>query len=142
MTRKARTVLELALAPHVRSERAEEQLCDSLIGRLGGAIIRFSQPRNTMQTLGIPDRRYRLRGRCWWWELKKADGKLSSEQRDFLVAELAYGERVGVGTLEDLLEFLDAMKLNLEAAFGRDLIEKYRHKPRPAARGKVRRRAR
>ena len=60
-----RSVLEIATTPHVRTEKDEERLCDQLVARLGPVgqvVVRFSQPRNTMQTLGIADRRYRVHG--------------------------------------------------------------------------------
>jgi hypothetical protein len=109
-----RTVLEVARTPHVRSEKDEEHACDAFISRIGmlghQAVVRFSQPRHTMQTLGIPDRRYRAVGVAFWWEVKAQGGYLSVEQIAFLREELYYGQLVGVGTLDDLVGFTNLLR--------------------------------
>jgi hypothetical protein len=44
--------------------------------------VRFSQPRATKQTLGIPDRLYLCprRGLAFWGELKRVGGKATPQQ--------------------------------------------------------------
>ena len=100
-----------------RSEKAEERLCDQLIAKLGGQIVHFSHPGRTMQTPGIPDRRYRLYGVAFWWEVKKASGRLSKAQVDFLMAELEAGEFVGCGDLNVLVAYAECLR----ASRSRDL---------------------
>lgn len=96
----------------VRSEKAEERLCDDLVARIAGreAVVRFSQARATNQTPGIPDRRYRLFGVALWFEIKAENGKLSAAQRDYLRAELACGSAAACGTLEDLSALLPVLR--------------------------------
>lgn len=141
------SLLAIAQRPHIRSEKAEEQLCDNFVAAGGGRqrVVRFSQPRNTMQTLGIPDRRYRIAGLCFWWECKAENGRLSDEQVFFLEAELEYGNPVGVGTLEDLMRYHNALlgipygtaRAVLACQLGRSLIETYRPRAKRAKRGKL-----
>lgn len=67
-----------------RSEKDEERLGDSLMQQLGYTVIRFSQPRNTMQTEGIPDRRYyHPRFPAVWWEAKRVGGTQRKAQAAF-----------------------------------------------------------
>jgi hypothetical protein len=159
MTRP-KTVLELALAPHRRREKDESALCDQFVRRQGGDVVRTSQSQKPVgMTLGIPDSRYRVAGVAFSWEAKVAPRKLTPEQKDYLEAELRYGEACGCGDLEDLEAFVGALRRLPEGTrepgrwLSRDrrelaltlapaLIEKWRHNPRPAARGKLRRRAR
>lgn len=86
----------------IATERTEETECDKIIERAGGSIVKFSQPRDTMQTEGIADRRYRLRGTAFWFEVKAVDGELSAEQAQFLAQEHECGNVVACGTREDL----------------------------------------
>lgn len=86
----------------MRSEKEEHLDCDRLVIREGGARVNFSQARESEQTLGIPDARYRLGGIAFWWEVKRADGKLSKEQDEYLRAELACNCLGGAGTADDL----------------------------------------
>jgi hypothetical protein len=88
--------------PWMRSEKEEELRCDQLVAREAGASVHFSQARAPMQTPGIPDRRYRLGGIAFFWEVKRADGKLSAEQDDFIDAEVSCGCLCGAGTSDDL----------------------------------------
>ena len=141
------SLLEIATRPHARSEKAEESLCDDFVARGGGRqrVIRFSQPRNTMQTLGTPDRRYRIAGVAFFWECKAANGKLSEEQIYFLEQELAYGNPVGVGGLDDLVAYHAALlgipygtaRTALACQLGQSLIETYRPRAKRAKRGKL-----
>ncbi len=140
------TLLAIATAPHVRSEKDEQRLCDDFIARttiVVPSIVRFSQPRNTMQTLGIPDRRYRAWGVPFWWECKAENGYLSAEQIEFLRTELHFGALGGVGTLDDLIAFTDPMRVRVDdwkhqlVVRARTLIERYTRPARRAKRGKL-----
>lgn len=99
----ASTVLQLATGDFIRSEKEEERACDRLVFAMGGDVIRFSQSRATHQTEGIPDRRYRVKGMAFWFEVKADDGKLTRDQWRFLEAErVCGGSAGGCGTLADL----------------------------------------
>lgn len=104
------TPLELAtgLVQVIRTEKEEETACDRLAADLGADIIRFSQVRHTMQTPGIPDRRYRHRGQAMWFEVKPEDGKLTAEQLEFLTREHECGMIVAAGGRDELLRLLSA----------------------------------
>jgi hypothetical protein len=104
----------------VRSEKAEEQLCDDLVARIAGrdAVVRFSQARATMQTLGIPDRRYRVHGVAFWFEVKAEDGKLTTAQHAFLLAEIECGNVASCGTLDELIRLVEAARKGHAAAMG------------------------
>ncbi len=87
-----------------RSESAEEQLCDDLIAQIAGtqAVVKFSQAQAAQQTRGISDRRYRVYGVAFWFEVKAADGKLTMSQHEFLLQELQHGALACCGTLDEL----------------------------------------
>lgn len=120
-------LLRIATRRHVRSEKAEERLCDNLMAKLGFTVVRFSQARATNQTLGIPDRRYRNTtiGRAFWWEVKAANGKLSEQQFLFLRGEQGVGDSAGCGTLDDLLEW---QKRKFNFGFGEELVLRWSQK--------------
>lgn len=85
------------------SERDVEAACDRLVAALGGDVIRTSPPGRTRQHIGLPDRRYRLKGHAWYFEVKRGHGgKLTAAQLDFLRAELACGCLALCGTMEEL----------------------------------------
>lgn len=69
----------------ILSEKQEERFADRTAEMLGYRVIRFSQPRRTMQTRGICDRIYAHRQHrlLVWAELKSEKGKLSIHQQDF-----------------------------------------------------------
>jgi hypothetical protein len=101
---------ELAVFAHV-SEKAEEHLGDQLMAALGFTAIRFSQPRKTMQTRGIPDRRYYAprfkypelrRQLSVWWEAKREGGKQSEHQRRFQALVESCGEEYVCGPFSAL----------------------------------------
>ncbi len=139
-------VLAIAQRPHIRSEKHEETACDNFIAKRGGreAVVRFSQPRHTMQTLGIPDRRYRTAGVVFWWDVKKADGRLRAEQLEFMEREAEYGHLAACGTAEDLVEFVNGLirstpseRTKVGHALARALRDRYKMRPKKAKRGKV-----
>jgi len=88
----------------VRTEDAEEQLCDDYICGITGpsGVVRLSQRRASMVEVGLSDRRYRVYGAAFFFEVKAEDGQLTPEQHEFLISELSYGAIAGVGTLDDL----------------------------------------
>ena len=121
----------MTLLPTIhRSESAEEALCDDLIARIAGreGVVRLSQRRASNVTLGLPDRRYRVHGTAFFWEVKTAApaSKLSAAQRDFLRAELSAGCLAGCGTLEDLADYVAMLVESRDA--GRDIQYHWRHK--------------
>ena len=85
-----------------RLEKAEERLTDKAAEILGYSVVRFSQPRNTMQTHGIPDRLYCHPGRgiAVWAELKSERGRVSPHQQAFHAMLRACGHEVLVGTAD------------------------------------------
>ncbi len=91
-----------------RSESAEEQLCDDLVASIAGkeAVVKFSQAQAAQQTRGISDRRYRVKGYAFWFEVKAEDGKLTESQHQFLHRELDYGALACCGSLDDLRDLL------------------------------------
>jgi hypothetical protein len=72
--------------PDPPSEKQEELWSDKTARMLGFEVIRFSQPRRTMQTRGISDRLYvhPVHRVAVWAEVKSEKGKLSERQQWFL----------------------------------------------------------
>lgn len=103
----------------VRSEDAEEQLCDDLIASIAGpsGVVRLSQRRASNITRGVSDRRYRVYGEAFFFEVKAEDGKLTRTQHEFLLAELAAGALAACGTLEDLQLLLAALASTREQPY-------------------------
>lgn len=101
LTKKQR----VKLAP---SEKQVETMCDKLMKLHGYVIIRFSQPRHTMQTKGVPDRKYfgTKRGDSLWFECKKLGGTQSTAQRAFQLAAQYCGETYVLGGVEELAAYL------------------------------------
>src|SRR5262245_40877249 len=85
----------------VPREKHVEASCDSLMRQMGWDVVRFSQPRNTMQTAGIPDRKYYHLGRrrTIWFECKRPGGEQSRAQRDFQMMAEECGERTSSAEL-------------------------------------------
>lgn len=107
---------EAAINVDFRRRLAESDVqkqCDALVRQCGGEVISFAQPRATMQTEGIPDRRYVVFGRAFWWEVKAADGQLTASQHDFLVRDLHADGLAGCGTVEDLRDYLTQVRISL-----------------------------
>jgi hypothetical protein len=95
-----------------RSERDEERACDDLVRLLGGkeAVVQRSPPHKFMGTRGIPDRRYRLFGVAFDFEVKKPGGELSYYQIEYRRAERACGCLAACGTLQDLLRCVEWLR--------------------------------
>lgn len=92
----------LAFRKSAPSEKEESLACDRLVTIVGGEIVRFSQPRASMQSEGIPDRLYRIKDTAFFWEAKRANGRLTKEQDAFLSAERRCNRLAGAGTFDDL----------------------------------------
>lgn len=106
-------------------EKQVEAACDRLMAGLGYTPVRFSQPRNTMQTPGIPDRRYYkpigsapgdgktfplmgtvFEAHAFWFECKRPGGKQSPAQLAFQQMVEACGEHYVAGGLDELVRYL------------------------------------
>lgn len=88
------------------TEKQVEKNGDYFMAALGFETVRFSQPRHTMQTFGIPDRRYYHRERklALWWEAKRPGGRQSDHQRGFQQMVEAVGEVYVLGDTDNLAE--------------------------------------
>jgi hypothetical protein len=70
-------------------EKRVEQLCDELVLKTGGEIVKFSHPGKTKQTPGIADRIYAWRRLprndrlISWWELKTDENMQEPGQKEF-----------------------------------------------------------
>ena len=92
-----------APTPHaLESEKEVQRDVYRLYVALGCEVIWFSQPRETMQTRGIPDLKVycRRKGLTWWHETKSAGGKQTPEQVHFEEIARACGERYILGGWE------------------------------------------
>lgn len=89
------------------TEKQVEHMADKLMQTLGFEIIRFSQPRNTMQSFGIPDRKYyhTSKGITLWYEAKRPGGKQSFYQLNFQAMVESCGEIYVVGTDDALVDW-------------------------------------
>ena len=74
-------------------EKQVEAYIISAVQQLGGEVDKFSQPRNTMQTLGIPDLRAVFPGSrmAVWLEVKQGKNTLSMHQEAWLTRECLMG---------------------------------------------------
>ena len=95
------------------TEKQIERACIKLYEQLGCEVMKFSMPRKTMQTFGIPDLKvyYRPKKKTWWHEVKGPNGKLSTHQEFIRTLTTACGEAHYVGGL-------DAAKQALEEQIG------------------------
>ncbi len=94
----------------VHSEAEETRRCDDLASALGYEVARLEQRRASRLKLGLPDRyyRHRARGVTIWWESKRASGKLTREQHEFLVGELEAGRNLAAcGTATEFRAVLE-----------------------------------
>ena len=92
------------------TEKSIERMCINVYEQFGCEVLKFSQPRKTMQSFGIPDLKvYNVRhGRTWWHEVKRPKGKLSAHQ--LRVRELAVlcGEAHYTGGVNTAIEALNS----------------------------------
>lgn len=98
-----------AASEPIGTERDVERACDRLVAALGGDVIRTNPPGRTRQHIGLPDRRYRVRGVAFYAELKAPGGRLSPEQLAFLQAELACGALATCGGVAELTDLVQAI---------------------------------
>jgi hypothetical protein len=82
------------------SEKQEELYSDRTARMLGFTVVKFSQPRRTMQTRGIPDRLYLhpIHRVAVWAEVKSEKGKLSEAQKGLHNTLALAGQMVVTGT--------------------------------------------
>jgi hypothetical protein len=103
-------------------EKDVEHACDRLMMLMGWRIVRFSQARATMQTPGIPDRKYyapdEYRGAfiasvplTFWFECKREGGKQSDYQKRFQKMCEAAGEHYVLGGVDELTAWLSSKGL-------------------------------
>jgi len=116
------------------TEKQEQQWADRfIVGSLGGTRSNFSQARPSMQTPGIPDRRYWAVGLAFWWEMKAEDGRLSPAQDEYLTRELDHGALGGCGTYQDLIQYVEDARAvrspEVRVALGRQLVAKWKQTP-------------
>lgn len=97
-------------------ERDVEHLCDQLVESHAGRVVRYSQARATRQSLGIADREYFVFGAKIRFEVKREDGKLSTQQLELLTLEHDAGGIVCVGGLEELRHLLVSLRHSQDEA--------------------------
>lgn len=102
-------VAALPVTPVVR-EREIERLCDQLVTRMGGRVVRHSVPGQALVTAGIPDREYFVGSERIRMELKADDEKLTEEQAALLYADHHARGLVCCGGLEELRLLLVVLK--------------------------------
>jgi len=102
-------------------EKKVEAACDRLMASLGYTAIRFSQARATMQTPGIPDRKYYREKHTFWFEAKAAT-KQSYHQKCFEHLARQAGEDYVLGGVPELVEYLDKLGICRELPSGAILI--------------------
>lgn len=88
------------------TEKDVERACDLLMRALGFNAVRFSQARASMQTRGIPDRKYYRDRFTFWFECKRQGGKQSPDQLAFQRMAEEAGELYLLGGLAELEFFL------------------------------------
>lgn len=99
-----------ALDIHASEKQIEAGIIQ--LGRaLGLTVVKFSQPRHTMQTGGIPDLRvYWPNGkltRAAWVEVKKPNGIQTIAQQAFQHVVERAGERYVIGGMCEFIELLE-----------------------------------
>ena len=86
-----------------------ETLCDQLIEKLGGVVVKFGRKgKRTTNTDGVPDRLYLVKGKLWWFEIKSKNDYLSAQQFAFLTNIQTHGGIAGCGNRDDLCTLLNA----------------------------------
>ncbi len=101
-------------------EKAEQLEVERLYRTAACEVVRFSQPRATMQTPGIPDLKvYCVRKRCsWWHEVKRPKGgKQSKDQELFQQMAEKCGETYILGGWEEAYAHLLSIGV-LQAVIG------------------------
>lgn len=95
-------------ADDARDEKRIVAAADKQLRALGFVAVNFSQPRESKQTPGIPDREYFHPGRGIFlkWEAKTATGRQSPAQCQYQEWCRACGVPYVLGTDQDLFEWL------------------------------------
>jgi hypothetical protein len=91
-------------------EKTEEHWGDQFMELHGYTVIRISQTRATMQTCGIPDRKYfhPVWGHALWWEVKRQKhGRVSGAQFAFALLAKACGEEHVIGPFDALRRYME-----------------------------------
>lgn len=97
--------------PELREKDVARQ-CDDLVRKMGGTVVRTNPPHRVKQDYGLPDRRYRMMGTAFFFELKRPQktSLLSAHQYGFLTAELDHGCLAACGILDDLVLVINAIR--------------------------------
>ena len=92
------------------TEKQEEHFADRAARMMGYDVVRFSQPRATKQTPGIPDRLYLhpVHRVAVWAELKSEKGKATPAQKQMHERLRASGQNIVCGTANSVGMFLAA----------------------------------
>lgn len=109
-----------------KPEKKVEAACDRLMASLGYTAVRFSMARATMQTPGIPDRKYYAnftqRGRefrhTFWFEAKAGTNIQSEYQKLFQLMVERAGEDYVCGGIPELVAYLDKLGICRELQSG------------------------
>ncbi len=104
------TVLDIAKGALDPTEKQEMAMGDRLMAAFHFERVSFSQSRASMQTPGIPDRKYysTALGMTFWWEVKTKTGRARPAQVLFADMCQRCGELYVCGTAADLGEWLAA----------------------------------
>ncbi len=108
----------------LQREKDVEQDIDSELIRLGFDVTRFSQPRKTMQTEGIPDRYacHVARKIRLWIEVKQPGGGVSPDQKRWHRTERSSGgDIIVVWSIQDLHDELRARGIEITHADSREV---------------------
>lgn len=93
----------------MKKPASEESRCDALIRQLGGVVVQLGQKgRRTLNTHGIPDRLYFVKGQMIWFEVKSKNDYLSGPQILFLTNVWSHDGIAGCGNRDDLCALLNA----------------------------------
>jgi len=90
-------------------EAEEQRRVWRLCGQLGVEVVSFSQPRATMQTIGIPDLKLYIprKGATAWLECKRPVGGVQSDaQQHFQAMAEECGETYLLGGYEEVMGWL------------------------------------
>ncbi len=88
--------------PHV-TEKAVEHWCIDAFKKAGCVVMKLSQPRNSMQSVGLADLYVLVprRRTAFWFEVKSPTGRQSEAQRAFQASCEASGVRYVMGGIEE-----------------------------------------
>lgn len=109
MPRRRTPLAPFALAMQPTEKDVERQL-DRLMQTLGWKVIRLSQPRRSMVSIGLPDRRYlsSVHRHSFWCEVKRPGGKQSDKQKEFQAMVESAGDDYVLGGVQEVMAYLSA----------------------------------